>query len=71
MSRIDDTIRRVGIGRSIERRNKPSYYFGLIYAGANLAYALPNSRLQENEADKLGLIFAAMAGYDPAEAIPL
>ena len=30
---------------------------------------LPHSRAQESEADKLGLIFMAMAGYDPAEAI--
>ena len=29
---------------------------------------LPYSRLHETEADKLGLIFAAMAGYDPQEA---
>jgi hypothetical protein len=28
--------------------------------GSNLAFALPNSRMQESEADKLGLIFAAM-----------
>ena len=31
---------------------------------------LPNSRKQELEADHYGLIFAAMAGYDPHEAIP-
>ncbi|QHV94828.1 M48 family metallopeptidase [Spirosoma endbachense] len=30
---------------------------------------LPHSRKQESEADHLGLIFMAMAGYDPAEAI--
>lgn len=33
---------------------------------ANLKY----SRDNETEADRLGLIFAAMAGYDPREAIP-
>ena len=32
---------------------------------------LPFSRKQELEADKLGLIFTAMAGYNPQEAIPL
>lgn len=31
---------------------------------------LAYSRTQETEADKLGLIFAAMAGYDPQKAIP-
>jgi predicted Zn-dependent protease len=36
--------------------------------GAELAYLLPYSRLHEREADKLGLIFMAMAGYDPREA---
>ena len=29
---------------------------------------LPDSRLQESEADHLGLIFMAMAGYDPAQS---
>ena len=33
---------------------------------ANLKY----SRSNETEADRLGLIFAAMAGYDPQQAIP-
>jgi predicted Zn-dependent protease len=37
---------------------------------AQLGVLLPNSRNQELEADHYGLIFAAMAGYDPQEAIP-
>jgi len=38
--------------------------------GTNLGAMLPFSRKQELEADRFGLIFAAMAGYDPQEAIP-
>lgn len=45
--------------------------FKSIYApGAQVGVLLPNSRKQEYEADHYGLIFAAMAGYDPREAIP-
>jgi predicted Zn-dependent protease len=36
--------------------------------GAQFGALLPYSRLQESEADHLGLIFMAMAGYDPREA---
>lgn len=37
--------------------------------GSQVGISLPYSRSHETEADKLGLIFMAMAGYDPAEAI--
>jgi predicted Zn-dependent protease len=38
-------------------------------AGSNVGVLLPYSRLHENEADHLGLIFMAMAGYDPNNAV--
>jgi len=37
--------------------------------GSTMGAILPWSRQQETEADQYGLIFAAMAGYDPREAI--
>jgi len=37
--------------------------------GAQVGLILPYSRLHEKEADHLGLIFMAMAGYDPHAAV--
>jgi predicted Zn-dependent protease len=36
--------------------------------GAQYGALLPYSRLHESEADHMGLIFMAMAGYDPRQA---
>jgi predicted Zn-dependent protease len=47
-------------------RSTISTVYGL---GTQGFYILPYSRLNELEADHLGLIFLAMAGYDPNEAI--
>jgi len=41
---------------------------GVLGAGASVGLLLPWGRAQESEADHLGLIFMAMAGYDPHEA---
>ena len=38
-------------------------------AGVQYGALLPYSRVQESEADHLGLIFMAIAGYDPREAV--
>ena len=64
------------IGLGIAMANKPAetqnMYMGLFGVAAplaaNVGYILPNSRNQESEADRLGLTFMAMAGYNPREA---
>ena len=52
--------------KSAAAQNIAQTVFGL---GAEVGVTLPYSRKQEYEADRLGLIFMAMAGYDPSQAI--
>ena len=64
----------VQLGGDIFTQNnaKVNNIFNSIFAPtAQIGVLLPNSRQQEYEADHYGLIFAAMAGYNPREAIPL
>lgn len=55
-------------------KNKPEETQALLGAaiglGANYGMILPFSRKHELEADRLGLIFMTMAGYNPEEAVP-
>ena len=53
-------------GDSREDRERLFRIYGL---GSTIGVLLPYSRLHENEADRLGLIYMAKAGYDPRVAI--
>jgi predicted Zn-dependent protease len=44
---------------------------GLLGVGAQYGILMPYSRVQESEADRLGLELMAKAGFDPAESIKL
>ncbi|MHB8095434.1 MAG: M48 family metallopeptidase [Candidatus Aminicenantales bacterium] len=62
-----------GQALSVALKQKPQQtqqvWMTLFGAGVQLGAVLPHNRLQESEADRLGLIFMAMAGYDPNAAI--
>jgi predicted Zn-dependent protease len=64
-----------GVALSIALANKPqqtqSLFMQAYDMGSQVGAILPHSRQQELEADKLGLIYTALAGYNPREAIPL
>lgn len=62
-----------GLGLSLALKEKPQETKNLFLSaygiGSNVLVALPYSRTHEYEADKIGLIFMAMAGYNPEAGI--
>ena len=62
-----------GMSLAVAMKEKPQEtqkLFMTAYAiTGQVGILLPYSRLHETEADKLGLVFMAMAGYDPRNAI--
>ena len=66
-------IQGLGIAVISQMNQLNSNTRNLLYAayglGTTLGTELPHSRLQENEADTIGLVYMARAGYDPEEAV--
>ena len=65
----------LGTGLALALSSKPAAtqnaMMAAFGAGAQVGVLLPFSRKHELEADRFGLIWAAMAGYNPREAIAL
>jgi predicted Zn-dependent protease len=63
-----------GVALSVAIANKPGptqdLFMNAYGIGTTVGGTLPFGRKQELEADRWGLIFAALAGYDPNAAVP-
>lgn len=75
-SRMSQALLTQGIGEaagayvgSSQYAQYQNVFMGLYGIGSKVAVELPYSREQESEADHIGLVYMARAGYDPKEAV--
>jgi predicted Zn-dependent protease len=72
--RMSQQLLRQGIGIGLEAamedypQKTKNIFMSAYGVGTQVGFLLPYSRIHESEADHLGLIFMAMAGYDPRQA---
>jgi predicted Zn-dependent protease len=59
----------LGLALSSKPQQTQQVFMAAYGMGTQVGVLLPYSRLQESEADRLGLIFMSLAGYDPRQAI--
>jgi predicted Zn-dependent protease len=59
----------LGVALSSRPQETQQLFMAAYGLGAQVGVMLPYGRLQESEADRLGLIFMAMADYDPRTAV--
>ncbi|MEY4387145.1 MAG: hypothetical protein RLY20_2428 [Verrucomicrobiota bacterium] len=71
--RISEAMGLQLLGIAVDASTKDSKYHEAFVSGyglgTQLGVALPHSRLQESEADHIGLLYMSRAGYDPEQAV--